>query len=98
MQAESQPSTKDTVTWPFALAEISNIPGYEVGIQVIERPPGGAAVPHYHPEGHEWVYCAAGSMMLTRISAMLIGLKISMAPATIASGCTGTRPSGTRVR
>ena len=61
----AQGSTADTVTWGYDLAEISNIPGHEAGVQIIERPPGGSANPHYHPEGHEWVYCASGSMMLT---------------------------------
>ncbi len=41
------------------------MPGHEAGVQIIDRPPGGSANPHYHPDGHEWVYCAAGSMWLT---------------------------------
>ncbi len=55
----------DTIAWGHALAEISNVPGHEAGVQIIERPPGGAAKAHYHPDGHEWVYCASGRMMLT---------------------------------
>jgi quercetin dioxygenase-like cupin family protein len=65
MPTTPQPSTADTMAWGYDLKEISNIPGHEAGVQIIERPPGGSANPHYHPDGHEWVYCASGSMMLT---------------------------------
>jgi quercetin dioxygenase-like cupin family protein len=64
MPLNSQTPT-DTITWPCELAPISNIAGQEAGVQIVERPPGGGNAAHYHPEGHEWVYCAAGRMMLT---------------------------------
>jgi quercetin dioxygenase-like cupin family protein len=65
----------DTVAWGFALSEISNIPGFEAGVPILDRPPGGRAQPHYHPDGHEWVYCASGSMMLTIGDAPAMELK-----------------------
>jgi len=49
-------------TWLREMAAISNIPGFEAGMRMIDRPPGRAASPHYHPDGHEWVYVAAGSL------------------------------------
>jgi quercetin dioxygenase-like cupin family protein len=49
-------------TWMHEMAEISNIPGHEAGVQVIDRPPGVSASPHYHPDGHEWVYVASGCL------------------------------------
>ena len=60
-----QNSTADTMAWAYQLTEISNVPGQEAGVQIIDRPPGGSANPHYHPDGHEWGYCASGSMWLT---------------------------------
>ena len=62
-QEQSRPADFDR--WGYELTPISNVPGHDVGIQLIDRPPGGAATPHSHPDGHEWVYCISGSMMLT---------------------------------
>lgn len=63
--SEKPESIADILRWGYELAPISNVPGHDVGIQILERPPGGFTTAHFHPDGHEWVYCIDGSMMLT---------------------------------
>ncbi len=75
MPDNTETGTGDTITWGYALSEITNVPGHEAGVQIIDRPPGGSAQPHYHPDGHEWVYCASGTMQLTIGDAPAMELK-----------------------
>lgn len=52
-------------SWLVKLASLDNVAGKEAGMQVVNWAPGAVNTPHYHPEGHEWVYIASGTFRFT---------------------------------